>query len=129
MPAEYIKSFVADAAIRGNRIVAFHASKQAAIEGASNTAVLIGVSTSTGAPAGGVVDVVQAGPTEVVAGGNLSRGAYVTSDSQGRAVALPAPGAEAVTVSVIGQVQVPAVEGDIVLINVAPSLLYIAASA
>ncbi|MFZ5739640.1 MAG: DUF2190 domain-containing protein [Pseudomonadota bacterium] len=128
MPAEYIKSFVADAAVRGYRIVAFHASKQAAIEGASNTAVLIGVSTSTGASARGPLDVVQVGPAEVVVGGNLSRGAFVTSDSQGRAVALPAPGAEAVTVSVIGQVQVAAVEGDIAPINVAPFLLYIPAS-
>lgn len=129
MPAEYIKTFVADAAVRGNRIIAFHASKQAAIEGASNTAVLIGVSTSTGASAGREVDIVQAGPAEVVAGGNLIRGAQVTSDDQGRAVALPAPGAVAVTVKTIGQVQAAAVEGDIVSINVVPGLVYIPASA
>ena len=128
MPAEYIKPFVAGAAIRGNRIVAFHSSKQTAIEGASNSAALIGVSTSTGAAPGGVVDVVQAGPAEVVAGGILARGALVTSDDQGRAVALPAPGASAVTVKTIGQVQSAAVENDIVPINVVPGLVYIPAT-
>lgn len=128
MSRELIKSFVADAAIRGNRIVAFHATKQAAIEGASNVAALIGVSTSTGAGAGGVVDAVQQGEAEVEAGGNLVRGNFVTSDGQGRAVALPAPSGAAVTVRVIGQVQASAVEGDIVPIVVSPGLVFIPAS-
>lgn len=128
MPAELIKSFIADAAIRSNRIVAFHPSRQAAIEAASAVAALIGVSTSVGAIAGGPVDVVQQGPTDVLAGGTLARGAFVTSDDQGRAVAIPARGAQAVTVAVIGQVMATAVEGDIVPIMVAPSLVYVPAS-
>ncbi|KPF98814.1 hypothetical protein IP86_10830 [Rhodopseudomonas sp. AAP120] len=123
-----IKAHTADAAIRGNRIVAFHASKQAAIEGASNTAALIGVSTLPGAPKDGVVDVVQSGPAEVVLGGNVDRGAQVTSDDQGRAVALPAPAVAAKTVRTIGQVQTSGVEGDIVPIIVSAGALYIPAS-
>ncbi|MBB5046785.1 hypothetical protein HNR60_001533 [Rhodopseudomonas rhenobacensis] len=129
MSCELIKGFVADAAIRGNRIVAFHATKQAVIEGASNVAPLTGVSTSTGAKAGGVVDAVQLGLTEVVAGGVLARGAQVTSDVEGRAVALPAPAAAAVTVRTIGQVQAAAVEGDIVPIVVSAGSVFIPASA
>lgn len=123
-----IKALTADAAIRGNRIVAFHASKQAAIEGASNTAALIGIATLPGAAVGGVVDVVQHGPAEVVLGGNLDRGALVTSDDQGRAVALPAPAAAAKTVRTIGQIQLSGVEGDIVPIIVSAGAVYVPAS-
>lgn len=129
MTEPLIRSFVADADIRGNRIAAFHASKQAAIEAASNVAVVLGVTTSPGAKAAGIVDVIQLGRAEVVAGGNLSRGARVTSDAEGRAVAIPAPGAAAVTVTVVGVVQTPAAEGDIVEIVVAPSAVYVPASA
>ena len=128
MSADLIKSFIADAAIRGFRIVAFHASKHAVIEGASNTSALIGVSTSTGGKAGSVVDVVQSGLGEVVLGGNVARGALVTSDDQGRAVALPAPAAAAKTVRTIGAVQASGVEGDIVPILLAPSAVYVPAS-
>ncbi|MBK5957399.1 hypothetical protein CCR97_04140 [Rhodoplanes elegans] len=129
MTEPLIKSFTADAAIRGNRLVAFHASKHAAIEAASNTAVGLGVSTSTGAKAAGQVDVIQLGLAEVVAGGNLTRGARVTSDDQGRAVVVPAPAVAAATVTVFGIVQAAAVEGDIVPILVAPSAVYVPASA
>ncbi|NEW96924.1 DUF2190 domain-containing protein [Rhodopseudomonas sp. BR0G17] len=128
MSAELIKSFVADAAIRGYRICAFHASKQAAIEGASNTAALIGVSTSTGAKAAGVVDIIQSGLGEVTLGGNVGRGALVTSDDQGRAVVVPAPAVAAKTVRTIGQVQASGVEGDIVPIVLAPGAVYVPAS-
>lgn len=123
-----IKAHTAAAAIRGNRIVAFHASKQAAIEGASNTAALIGVATLPGAADGGVVDVVQHGLTEVVLGGNVDRGALVTSDDQGRAVALPAPAVAAKTVRTIGQIQLSGVEGDIVPIIVSAGAVYVPAS-
>jgi hypothetical protein len=129
MAEPLIRSFLANADIRGHRIVAFHATKQAATEAASNTAALLGVSTSPGASAGAMVDVVPLGLSEVVAGGNLVRGARVTSDAEGRAVAVPAPGAQAVTVSVVGIVQAAAAEGDIVEIVVAPSAIYVPASA
>jgi hypothetical protein len=129
MSEPLIKSFVADAAIRGNRIVAFHATKQAGVEAAAATAVMLGVSSAPGAKAGGVVDVTQLGLAEVVAGGNLARGARVTSDAEGRAVAVPAPAAQAVTVSVVGNVQAAAAEGDVVEIVVAPSAVYVPASA
>lgn len=128
MSEPLIRSFVTAAAVRGNRIVAFHASQQAAIEAPSNVASMLGVSTSPGAPSGGIADVVQLGRAEVVAGGNLARGARVTSDAEGRAVVVPVPGAAAVTVSVIGIVQAPAAEGDIVEIVVAPSAVYVPAA-
>ncbi|PZA12460.1 DUF2190 domain-containing protein [Rhodopseudomonas palustris] len=128
MSRELIKSFVADAAIRGYRIAAFHATKQAVVEAASNVAAVIGISTSTGAKAGGVVDVVQQGLAEVVAGGVLARGAEVTSDAEGRAVALPAPSGTAKTVRTIGQVQAAAVEGDVVPIVVSAGSVFIPAS-
>ena len=67
-----IKAHTADAAIRGNRIVAFHASKQAAIEGASNTAALIGAGgapvTLTNVAAG----TLAAGSTDAVNGAQLA---------------------------------------------------------
>lgn len=129
MAEPLIRSFVANADIRGNRIAAFHATKQAAVEASANTAALLGVSTSPGASAGAMVDVVQLGLAEVVAGGNLARGVRVTSDAEGRAVAVPAPGAQAATVSVVGTVQAAAAEGDIVEIVVAPSAVYVPASA
>ena len=128
MTEPLIKSFVADAAIRGNRIVTFHATKQAAIEAASNAAPILGVSTSPGAKAAGMVDVVQLGLAEVVLGGAVDRGSQVTSDAEGRAVALPAPAATAKTVRTVGQVQASGVEGDIVPIVVAAGAVYVPAS-
>lgn len=121
-----IKSFRAGATVRGRRIMTVGADNEAAVE-AGAASVLIGVSLiSTGAEpdvsvadAGQVFDVATAGPCEVVYGGAVALGDWLTSDGQGRAVkANPAAGANA---NIIGIALMGGVLGDIGSVDINPS--------
>lgn len=113
-----IKNYVAEAAITARRIVKTGATDYAVLMAAAATDAIIGVADELGqATVNGRVDIVQAGIADVEFGGTVARGALVTADATGKAVAAaPAAGANN---RVLGIALVSAVSGDIapVLIN------------
>lgn len=106
-----ITSYDAGAAIAKRRVVKFGASEKLVVQGAAAADALIGVSTDIASAAGERVDVVRSGVAPVEYGGNVTRGAPLTCDAQGRAItAAPAAGAN---VRLIGFAEVDGVSGDI----------------
>lgn len=104
-----IKNFDAGAAIAGNRFVKFGAADYQVIQNAAATTRGIGASNQLGAAASGdPVDVIMAGIADVQAGGSITRGAEVTSNATGQAVAAAAGNL------VAGVAMVNAVSGDII---------------
>jgi hypothetical protein len=79
------KNFTASAAVRGNRICKYTAEGQVA-ECTADTDASIGISTALAAEIAERVDVVLIGVQTVIYGGNVTRGAPLTSDAQGRAI-------------------------------------------
>jgi hypothetical protein len=118
MRAQPALPYAAGAAVTKRRIVKFSADLTV-VQAAAATDALVGVADSLGAEAAGArCEVYVAGVVEVEAGGNITRGAFVTSDANGRAVAAaPAAGANN---RVIGIAQASAVSGDIVDVLLAP---------
>lgn len=115
-----IKSFVAAAAITGMRIV--KAGSGAVATATAVTDKLLGVSERMGAAEGGMCDVVQSGWAPVAYGGNVAFGDFLTTDDEGRAVAVPALAAGD-TVQVVGKAMVAGAEGDIGNVLVSPFVL------
>jgi hypothetical protein len=117
-----VKTYTAQAAVAHRRIVAFGATDAAVLHGAAATDLLIGVvDNPSGAAIGERVDVVRFGLAEVEFGGTVARGAPVTADANGRAVAaVPAAGANN---RIIGFAERSSVSGDIGLILVQPGLI------
>lgn len=104
--------FTAGAAILPRRLVKFSADRTV-IQATAATDAIIGVSDSLGASAlGDRVEVYQMGTgLEVVFGGAVNRGAEITSDADGKAVAAaPAAGAACRTA---GIAQLTYAAGDI----------------
>lgn len=115
------KGFKAGAAITRRRIVKFGADDASVLLGAAATDALIGVSTEIDAAIGEPCDVHLGGIPEVEFGGAVTRGAQLTSDATGRAIAAaPAAGAN---VRTIGIALVSAVAGDIGPIMLSPGSL------
>jgi hypothetical protein len=104
-------AFLATAAILGNRIVKYGANDGEAVQATANNEAFAGISDRVGADVGDTIDVKQAGFSPVEYGGAVTRGAYLTSDAQGRAIAA-APGAGA-NMDVVGRATVSGVLGDI----------------
>lgn len=112
------KTYVAGAAIAAHRIVAFGASDDEVVQASAATDALIGVAAELPVPAEARVDVHHVGIVEIEFGGNVARGALVTANANGQAVAAaPAAGANA---AVIGRALVSAVNGDIAPVLLAP---------
>jgi hypothetical protein len=113
---QLIKPLKATAAISNNLIVKFGAANDTVSQAAAASDLLIGVTTEVGITAaeitaGTYTDVVLEGITEVLAGGTIARGAKITSDANGKAIAAaPAAGTNA---QVIGIALNSAVSGDI----------------
>jgi hypothetical protein len=105
------KTLIAGGAVAKNRIVKFGSSDTAAVQAAAATDLLVGVSDNLGADAGEPFDVIVDGIALVEYGGNVTRGALLTADSDGKAVA--AAPAAAATARVIGVAMVSGVAGDI----------------
>lgn len=113
------KTFTAGGAIAKRRIVKLSAD-HTVVQGAAATDSLIGVSDmSANVASGGRCDVRLSGVVEIDAGGNISRGALVTADADGKAVA--AAPAQGVNNRVIGWALTSAVSGDVVDVFIAPS--------
>lgn len=116
-----IKAGTAEAAIAAYRIVKHGAADGGLVQAAAATDFLCGVCESVGPASGERVDIVKAGIAEVEFGGTVTRGAPVTSDANGKAVAAaPAAGSN---VRIIGFAEVSAVAGDIAPVWVEPGLM------
>lgn len=119
MNPKLIKSFTAIAVVAAYSIVSFSVGGVAMATGP--TIQFAGLSDNLGAQVGQMVDLIQVGLGEVVAGGPLKAGDPVMSDAEGRAVKAAAVTGQ--TITVIGFVQADAAMGDIVPILIAPSLI------
>jgi len=104
--------------IAKRRIVAFGTSDRSAVQATGSSDSLMGVTTELDAAPGERTDVILAGVADVEYGGNVARGALLTSDAQGRAV-------EASSGRVIGIARVSGVLGDLGEVFIAPSLVNI----
>lgn len=109
-----IRNFIAGASGVAERvIVKLGAADQEVVAATAVSETLIGVSVQPGtAAAGQRVDVAIAGVVEVVAGGTITRGAYLTTNASGQAVAA-APSA-GVNNGIVGIALVSAVANDII---------------
>jgi len=114
-----IENFDAEAAINPYRIVKHGANDYGAAQASAVSDALFGVSDSLGADAAGDrVDIITAGLAEVEYGGNVTRGDWLTSDANGKAIAAsPATG---VNNNTIGQARISGVSGDIGKVQLAP---------
>jgi hypothetical protein len=83
----FSKSYVAGAAIAAYRIVKPGADDDHVIQGAAATDSLIGVADNLGAGSGERVGIVLEGIAEVEFAGIVTRGGFVTADSNGKGVA------------------------------------------
>jgi hypothetical protein len=115
------KQFVAEAAINAFRIVKFGTTDDFVVQGAAVGDALIGVVEGVAPAAGERCDVVMAGIAEITLGGTVARGAALTSDGTGRAVAAaPAGGTNN---SLIGRALASGVVGDVIPVLLAPGSL------
>lgn len=109
-----IRNYVAGAGgVRQYRIVRVGAADGEVVEATAVTDALLGVSIQPGTAAQGErCDVVLGGVAEVAAGGTITRGAWVTANASGQAVAA-APGA-GTNNNVVGIALVSAAAGDVI---------------
>lgn len=116
--ANLVKNFVAEAAIGKYRIVKFGTADGQVVQGAAAADLLVGVSTDIAAAINERCDVIVDGQADVEYGGAVTRGALLTSDATGKAVAAaPAAG---VNNRIIGIAMVSGVAGDIGSVLVSP---------
>lgn len=115
------KNGTAEGVIGAYRIVKFGAADGGYLQAAAATDALVGVTDGLPVVAGERVDIVKMGIAPVEFGGNVTRGAPVTADADGKAVAAaPAAGAN---VRIIGTAEVSAVAGDIADVLIAPGVM------
>jgi hypothetical protein len=104
------KNFTTGGAVTKRRLVKFSADATV-VQAAAATDLIIGAVAELDAESGGRCDVHVMGIADVESGGTISRGALVTADSNGKAVAAsPAAG---VNNRVAGIAMVAASSGDI----------------
>lgn len=115
------KNYRAEAAVAKRRIVKLGAADGAVVVGAAATDLIFGVSAEIDAAITERVDVHVVGVAEVEFGGTVTRGAAVTTDATGRAVAA-APGA-GVNNRIIGFALVSAVVGDVAPVLLSQSVM------
>lgn len=117
-----VKTFIAAAPVAPFRLVKLGAADGQATQAAAVTDAIFGVSNLLGADAtGDRFDVVMAGIAEIEYGDTVTRGDWLTTDADGKAVAAaPATGANN---SVIGRAMTSGVAGDIGSVFIAPGSL------
>jgi hypothetical protein len=115
-----VKTFIAATAIAHNRLVKAGANDgEVALATASTDAIIGVVDYPSGAAIGERVDVVLFGEAEVIAGGTITPGAFITADAAGAAIAAaPAAGVNARTP---GLLLINAVSGDIARALIVPN--------
>jgi hypothetical protein len=115
------KSFKAAADIAPNSIVKFTANAGEVAPATAATDKIAGVTDSVAVSAGQMVDVAIEGILPVKAGGNIAAGDPLTANANSKAVA--ATFTAATMKFVIGRALAPAVADDLVLFQVAPSVI------
>lgn len=107
-----ITNHSAEGAVAPYRIVRVGSNNRAVVQAAADDEPLVGVADSIGADAtGDPIDVLRSGIAQVEYGGDVTRGAPLTTDADGRGViAAPATGASA---EIIGWAEIAGVAGDI----------------
>lgn len=113
------KPYTAGGTIAPRRIVKYGAADGVVIQSAAAADLHIGVSSDLGSASGERQDVFMVGNiVEVDFGGAITRGAAVTADATGKAVAAaPAVGAN---VNCVGHAEVSGVAGDVGTVIVQP---------
>jgi len=111
------KTLIAEAAVAARRVVKFGASDTGVVQSAAAADFHIGVS-DLGADSADYCDVIVDGIALVEYGGNVTRGALLTADAQGRAITATA--AAGTNVRTIGVAMVSGVSGDIGSVRLAP---------
>lgn len=115
------RNYTAGGAIAAFRIVKCGSNDGEVVQAAAATDLLMGVTESVGPASGERCDIVKAGVADVEFGGTVTRGAALTSDASGRAVAAaPAAGSN---VRIIGFAEVSAVSGDIAPVLISPCVM------
>ena len=105
------KNYKAEGAISAFTLVKPGASDLTVLAAAAVADSIIGVTTDISAALGERLDVILEGVADVLYGGTVARGDYLTSDASGRAVtATPAAG---INNNVIGRALVSGVLGDV----------------
>jgi hypothetical protein len=82
-----IKNYIAAADVAAHSIVRFGSADFEVVPATSGTDMAIGITDCLDTKAGGIVDIYLSGICDVRFGGNVERGAAVTSNAQGLAVA------------------------------------------
>lgn len=121
-----IKSFLAVSAILPYTAVKFDSSDTTVVNAGAATDLIIGYADELGIDAAGIakgdrVNVVLAGIAEAKAGGNITRGAKVTSGAAGVTVA--AAPAQGVNNQIAGIALMSAASGDVIPVLIAPSVM------
>jgi len=115
---DLIKAYRAEAAVAARRIVKHGAADGGVVQAAAVGDAIMGVSTEIGSAIGETCDVMKSGLADVVYGGAVTRGDWLTSDANGKAVAA-APGA-GTNNNVIGRAEVSGVLDDIGVVYIVP---------
>jgi len=106
------RNYEADGATKAFRIAKFGSDDGQAKQASASSDALMGVFDELDHASGERADVVRAGACRVQLGGTVTRGDFLTADSDGKAVtAAPAAGDNA---SVIGRAEVSGKDGDII---------------
>lgn len=118
-----VKTFIAGGSIAKNRIVKFGADDRLALQATAALEKFAGVSEVPGVSAitGDPIDVIKSGIANILYGGAVTVGDFLTSDDEGRAV-VAADGD-----SLIGVAQITGVEGDLGAVQIQFGTHYIAA--
>lgn len=117
------KGYTAGANITAHRILKFGAADGTVVMADDATAALIGVQSELDCDAGDRASAAMVGNIEDVEfGGNVSRGAPLTSDAQGRAIAATTTGQ-----FIVGFAEVSGVSGDIGTVIISPGVFAAAA--
>ena len=98
------------------RIVKYGDADGAVVQSTAAADAHVGVSGRAAAAEGGRVEIARAGIADVEYGGNVARGALLTADAEGKAVAAQADN------RVIGVAEVSGAAGDIGQVFLAPGL-------
>jgi hypothetical protein len=116
---DLVKSFTADTVIAPYRIVKHGTTGDTyAAQATAVTEGLLGVSGILGAAIGSRIDIYLDDTAEVECGGTITRGDWLTTDANGKAItAAPAVG---VNNNVIGRAMMSGVLGDIFVVLLAP---------
>ena len=119
-----VKTFLAGGSISEYRVVKFGADDRIALQATAATEKFAGVAglpKGASAITGDSIDVIKSGVADILYGGNVAVGDFLTSDDEGRAV-VAVDGD-----NLIGIAQITGVEGDLGAVQIQFGAHYVAA--